>query len=117
MKRVPGRAAVDLVAELPHEDVDRAVAVAVAPAPDPLHQLVARDDPAGLERERVEKPELHRRQLGAGPVDERLDVVGIDRQLLELSESPRASIAGRVPRLAAARIRASSSRIANGLTR
>src|SRR4051794_38006823 len=40
-ERVPWRVAVDLVAQPPHEDVDGPVAMRLAPAPDPLQQLVA----------------------------------------------------------------------------
>ena len=57
-----GARAVDLVAQPADEDVDGAVAVALAPAPDLLQQLVARDDAAAVERELVEQPELGRRQ-------------------------------------------------------
>ena len=57
---MPRRAGVDLLAELADEDVDRAVTVGRAPAPDPLEQLVARQYAAGLERERVEESELGR---------------------------------------------------------
>ena len=45
MKVWRGGAAVDLLAELADEDVDRAVAVRLAAAPDSLQQLVARHDP------------------------------------------------------------------------
>ena len=54
------------------------------PSPDPLEQLVACDDPAGLERKGVEKPELGRGQAGALTVDEGLNFGGVDAQLLEL---------------------------------
>src|SRR5712691_6099680 len=83
-EKVPGRWTVDLVTELTHEDVDRAVAVALTPAPDPLHQLLARDDAALLERECVQQPEFRRRQPGALAVDVRLHVTRIDHQLLDL---------------------------------
>ena len=69
-------AAVDLVAQLAHEDVDGPVAMALAPPPDLLQQLVARDDAAAGEREHVEEPELGRSQLRVLTVDVRLDVVG-----------------------------------------
>ena len=64
-ERVAGRAPVDLLAQAADEDVDRAVAVRLAPAPELLQQLVAGDDAAALERELVEEAELGRRQLGA----------------------------------------------------
>src|SRR2546423_2918693 len=83
-ERVPRRAAVDLLAHLADEDVDGAVAVRLAPAPDALEQLVARHDAAALQRERVEQPELGRRQAGGVAVDVRLDLVGVDAELLDL---------------------------------
>ena len=75
---------VDLLAQLADEDVDGAVAPRLAAAPEPLHQLVARDDAAALARERVEEAELGRRQLGALAVDERLHDGRVDAQLLDL---------------------------------
>ena len=78
------RAVVDLLAQPPDEDVDGAVAVRLAAAPHLLQQLVARDDAAAVERERVEQPELGRRQLGALAVDERLHLARVDPQLLDL---------------------------------
>ena len=83
-ERVPGRPPVDLVAEPAHEHVDRAVAVRLTPPPETLEQLVARDDAAPLERERVQQAELRRRQLGVLASDVRLHVVRIDQQLLDL---------------------------------
>src|SRR5437868_8605474 len=56
----------------------------LAPAPELLQQLVARDDTAALERELVEQPELGRRQLRALPVDVRLDLARVDPQLFDL---------------------------------
>src|SRR6478672_11297953 len=47
-ERVPRCLAVDLVAQLAHEDVDGAVAVPLAPAPQLLEQLVPADDAAPL---------------------------------------------------------------------
>ena len=84
MKVWPRRVRLDLVAQLADEHVHGAVAAGLAPAPDPLQQLVARDDAAALQRERVEEAELGRRQLDALPVDVGLDVQGIDEQLLGL---------------------------------
>src|SRR5207253_6156703 len=56
-ERVPRRAPVDLLAQAAHEDVDRAVAVRLAAAPQLLQKLVARGDAALIERELVEQPE------------------------------------------------------------
>ena len=83
-ERVARRDAVDLLAQPADEDVDGAVAVRLAPPPHLLQQLVARDDAAAVERERVEQLELGRRQLGAAAVDERLHLARVDAQLLDL---------------------------------
>ena len=82
-ERVRRGARVDLLAQLADEDVDGAVAVRGAPAPDPLQQLVAGEHAALVERERVDEPELGRRQLGALAVDVRLDVARVEPQLLD----------------------------------
>ena len=111
------RSAVDLLAQLADEDVDGAVAVRGAPAPDPLEQLVAGEDPALVERERVDEPELGRRQLRARAVDVRLHVARVEPQLLDLDLLAAARLLARVPRRAAAATRAASSFIENGLTR
>ena len=59
-ERVLRGVAVDLLAESPHEDVDGPVAVGLASPPDLLQELVARDDTAAVEGERVEQLELGR---------------------------------------------------------
>ena len=84
-------AAVDLLAQLAHEDVDGAVAVRGAPAPDALEQLVAREHAALVERKCVEESELGRRQVGARAVDVRLDVARVEPELLDqdLVAAPR----------------------------
>src|ERR687888_579435 len=88
---VPRRAAVDLLAHLADEDVDGAVAVRLAPAPNALQQLVARDHPAALQRERVQEPELRRREAG-GVAARRLDdapAVGLrDHQIEDADVRP-----------------------------
>ena len=81
---MPRRARLDLVAQLAHEDVHGAVAPGFPPAPDPLEQLVARDHAAALERQRVEEPELGRRQVDALAVHVGLDVERVDQELLDL---------------------------------
>ena len=78
------RALVDLVPQTAHEDVHRAVAVRLTAAPDPLQELVTRDDAAPLERERVQELELGRRQLGARAAHERLHLARVDAELLDL---------------------------------
>src|SRR6478609_11835120 len=78
------RLPVDLLSQTAHEDVDRAIAMRLAAAPDLLQQLVARDDTAAIECERVEELELGGRQRRALAVDERLHLARIDAQLLDL---------------------------------
>ena len=115
---MPRRLAVDLVAQLADEHVDGAVAMALASAPELLEQLVPADDPASLEREGVEQPELGRRQVRALAVEVGLDVERVDAELLDLDRL--ASLLGSArARLAATRrrTRATSSFIENGLTR
>ena len=77
------RPMVDLLAELPDEHIDGTVAVRGAPAPDTLEQLVAREDTAQIEGERVEQPELGGRQVGALAVDVRLHVLRVQAKLLD----------------------------------
>src|SRR5262249_40552113 len=81
-----GRAveAVDLLAQAPDEDVDRPVAPRLAPAPQLLQELVARDDAVTIQRKLVEEPELGRGQLAAPAVDVRLHLARVDPQLLDL---------------------------------
>ena len=81
---MPGGEGLELVPDLAHEDVHRAVPVREPAAPDLLEELVARDDPPLLQRERVEEAELGRRQLDALATDVGLDVERVDRQLLDL---------------------------------
>src|SRR2546421_8541110 len=87
-ERVPRRAAVDLLAHLADEDVDGAVAVRLAPAPDALQKLVARHDPPALQGERVQQPELRRREAGGVAVDVRLHLIRVDAELLDLDRLP-----------------------------
>src|SRR5437588_6864882 len=56
----------------------------LAPSPEFLQELVARDDAPPLERELVEQPELGRRQLRVLAVHERLHLARIDAKLLDL---------------------------------
>src|SRR5262249_55304039 len=83
-ERVPWRTAGDLVAQAADEDVDGPVAMRLAPAPELLEELVARDDATALERELVQEAELRRRQLSALAVDVRLHLARIDAQLFDL---------------------------------
>ena len=101
---MPRGATVDLLAQPPDEDVDGAVAVTLPASPQALQQLVARDDAALLERERVQEPELGRRQVRALAVHVRLHLARVDPQLLDLDRLAarrrrlrlRASAAGRL---------------------
>ena len=81
---MPRRDAVDLLPQASDEDVDGAVAVCLPSPPDLLQQLVAGDDAAAVERERVEQLELGRRQTRALPVHERLHLARVDPELLDL---------------------------------
>ena len=118
MKVCARRPSLDLVAELAHEDVDGPVAVRLPAAPDLLEQLVARDHPAVLERERVEEPELGWRQLDALAVDVRLDVSRVDPELLDLDRLAALRRPGRERRAGPpTRTRATSSFIEKGFTR
>src|SRR4029078_8241573 len=83
-ERVLRRASVDLLTEFPDEHVDRTVAVSRAASPDTLEELVAREHSPMLARERVQESELRRCQLRARPVHVRLDVVGVEAQLLDV---------------------------------
>src|SRR5207247_3489199 len=83
-ERVARSAPVDLLPELPHEDVHRPVAMGRAPAPDTLQELVPREHPALLAGKGVDQTELRRRQLGARSVDVGLDVVRVEPELLDL---------------------------------
>jgi len=84
-ERVNRRAAVDLVPELPDEDVDGAVAIRVAAAPEPLQQLVASDDATALERERlydvITRHALAWAVASASPVE--IDRINIHRASLD----------------------------------
>src|SRR3954451_19705410 len=81
---VVGRALVDLLSEAADEDIDRAVTVRLAPAPELLEELVAGRDAAALESELVEEPELRRRQADRLPVEVGLHLARVDTELLDL---------------------------------
>src|SRR5512133_1620703 len=83
-ERVPRCPLVDLLSELAHAHVDRAVSMGLAPAPDLLEELVASDDAPEIEAEGVQQTELGRRQLGVLAVDEGLHVGRVDAKLLDL---------------------------------
>ena len=81
-------ATVDLLAEFSDEHVDGSVAMRRAASPDALEELVPREHAPLFSRERVQESELGRRQLCARPVDVRLDVVGVEAQLLDVDSVP-----------------------------
>jgi hypothetical protein len=89
---VPRARPVELLAQLPDEDVDGPVAMRLAPAPEPLEQLVARDDLPALERQGVEEAELGGGQVGALTRDVRLHLARVDAQLLDLDRLPARSL-------------------------
>ena len=97
---VARRAPVHLLAELADEDVDGPVAMRRAASPDALEQLVTGEHAALLTGERVQEPELRRCQLGALPVDVRLDVVGVEAKLLDQDRvaAPGLGLADAAPR-------------------
>src|SRR5207237_9898751 len=82
--RGPGSGLVGLLAQASDDVADRPVAVGSPSPPHLLQPLVARDDSAAVERERVQQLELGRRQPGAVPVDECLHLARVDPQLLDL---------------------------------
>ena len=111
------RALVDLLAQPADEDVDRAVAVRLAPPPELLEQLVARGDAAVVERELVEEAELGRRQLGARAVDVRLRLARVDAELLDLDRLAARGLVAADPAACRRADAATSSFIENGFTR
>ena len=93
-------AAVELLAQLAHADVDRAVAGAVGDVPDALLQLVAVEHAARLAREREQQPELRRRQLGVdalavGVEQEGPAPRGVDQQARGADRVERFALLGR----------------------
>ncbi len=110
-------ATVDLLSQFPHEDVDGAVTVALAPPPELLQELVPAHHPSGLARERIQEAKLRGRQPGACSTDERLHLARVDPQLLDLDR--RALVGPLGPRSPPGRgcDTATSSFIENGLTR
>ena len=81
---MPGRAALELVADPPHEHVDRAITPRLPPTPQLLQKLIPRHHPTPLQRQRIQKPKLRRRQLTTHTRHERLHITRIDPQLLDL---------------------------------
>src|SRR5215217_6926716 len=69
------RHALELLAQLADEDVDRAVAVHHRVAPDALVDLLALDHVALGRGEHLDQLVLSSRQVEAGAVDERLELV------------------------------------------
>src|SRR5687768_1049089 len=80
------RACIDLLAQLPDEDVHGSVASREPAAPDPLQQFVPGDDPRAFGGKRVQEPELGRCELCALPVEIGLHADGVDSELFELDQ-------------------------------
>ena len=74
--------------------------MSLPPTPEPLEQLVPRHDAALLERERVQEPELRRRQPGALAVNVRLHLAGSTRSSSISIGSPRWAAGRACPRRA-----------------
>ena len=90
------RRALELLAQLADEDVDRAVAVDHRVAPDPLVDLLALEHLALGLGEQLDQLELAAREVDRPAADEGLELVGAD---LDLADDDRALV-GRAPRRA-----------------
>src|SRR3954452_1244528 len=86
------RGALELLTQLAHEDVDRAVAVDHRVAPHALVDLLARQHLAGSVGEELDELELAPREVHARVRHERLELVGPD---LELAGHDRADLDAR----------------------
>src|SRR5262245_16374000 len=77
----PRGVTLELLPQLPHEDVDGAVAVGHRVAPDLLVDVLALDHLAVRLREQLQQLELAAREPDAPPADEGLVLVAADLQL------------------------------------
>src|SRR3954464_11384602 len=93
------RGALELLAELADEDVDRAVTVDHRVAPDPLVDLLALQHLALGVREQLDELELAAREIDRPAAGERLELVGPD---LELADQDRLGRDARLRALATA---------------
>src|SRR4051794_41805543 len=84
-----GRGALELLAQLAHEDVDRAVAVDHRIAPHALVDLLARELLAGGLGEQLDELELTAREVHGGGAHEGLELIRAD---LELAGHDRADL-------------------------
>ncbi len=75
------RHALELLAQLAHEDVDRAVAVDHRVAPHALVDLLARHDLVAVVGEQLDELELAAREVGVAPGREGLELVEADLEL------------------------------------
>src|SRR3954452_9497632 len=75
------RGALELLAQLAHEDVDRAVAVDHRIAPHALVDLLAREHLAGGVGQQLDELELAAREIDAGGADEGLELIRADLEL------------------------------------
>jgi hypothetical protein len=110
------RAAVDFLAQLPNEDVDRAIPVGVPPSPERLEELVSRDDPAAIGASACKSRNSVGVRSTLSPPTNACTTDGSIRSSSIPIASPRSAVTGRAPRRAAARTRATSSSIENGFT-
>src|SRR5690348_6482989 len=77
----PGRCLLELLTQLAHEDVDRAVAAGHRVAPDALVDLLALEYAALRVREQLDELELATGQVDRAVPDEGLELVGPDLHL------------------------------------
>ena len=78
-----GRVGLDLGAQPADVDVDQAAVAEVAVAPDPVEQVLAAEDPAGVERQLDEQPELGLGEVQSSPVAPYDALVGADLEVAE----------------------------------
>src|SRR4051812_50115263 len=82
----PRRRLLELLPQLAHEHVDRAVAARHRVAPHPLVDLLALQHPPLGRRQQLDQLELAAGELDRPPPDQRLELIGPD---LDLPRGPR----------------------------
>src|SRR5215208_4950811 len=88
-----GDSRLELLAQLAHVDVNRAVGLAVVLAPDLAVELLARDDPIATFHQRRQQLELAHGEVQALPVDEHQELA---RAQLDLARPQRWSLNGKL---------------------
>src|SRR3954471_22149878 len=86
-----GDSRLELLAQLAHVDVDRAIRLAIGVAPDLAVELLARDDAVTAFHQRGEQLQLAHGQVQALPVDEHYELAGTQ---LDLAGPQRWSLNG-----------------------